>query len=114
MTHWLPTTTKGVLCMALVLILVGSIPAAAISGYLARSQARSDFESRRIDLIRGCERTNAVREVLFRNTTAAIDAGSKLDRTQIAAAFRSNLALLTLGPFVDPTTGLTNCDEAFQ
>lgn len=110
-----PHSKRGAILAALALILAGSIPAAAVSGYLAREQARSDFEGRTVDLIQGCHHANAVREVVFRNTTNAIEQSTAADDpTRITNAFKENLAILTSGPNVDPDTGLTRCEAAYR
>ena len=61
--------------------------------------------------IQACQRGNAVREVVFRNTQEAVRSSAS---QREATTFAHNLGILVAPPEVDDETGLVDCEAAVR
>lgn len=61
--------------------------------------------------IEACQRGNAVREVVFRNTEEGVRSAAS---QREATSFAHNLGILVAPPEVDDETGLVDCEAAVR
>ena len=73
--------------------------------YLNTKEVNDAAEER---AVQACERGNALREVVFKNTRNAVDENA--GRPEVAAIFQENLSILVEPPEISDTTGLVECE----
>ncbi len=89
-------------------VVLAALVAPAIVGQVA---VQAGDEQAYENTLAACERGNAVREVLYRNTVAAVEQSRRAnDPPAITRAFRDNLNTLLSVDYTDPRTGRVDCE----
>lgn len=83
----------------------------ALVGYLKQQAAEERDRTAYINQLDGCERENILRQIVFSNTSTAVEENRG---TRIGRVYADNLDAMLQTEGVNPRTGAVTCTEVIQ